>query len=369
MKKKLLIAAGIVLISGVVALANSERGQAKDHLHRHFERIAQELDLTSEQQQQVQQLETQFAPRFQSLHEQEFESKEARREAMHDLRNEVQEALNGFLTATQQQQLANLKGKHRHGKQHNGHPPCGDKGTWESEVEPEIRAKRQKFDTELSADEKAIIANVRVQMDAMKEEKHANRKSEERPTEEERKAHHTSKKQVLEPLMAIVEAHQGSLDAIHDEIKTLIESKCGAKKPGKGQHPEGGTEGGKAHHRGEKGQGEKGMARHHMTRFLLMDPNAEATSAAASGERQVQIYPNPAKTTATISYSVIESGMVRVELLNKDGQLLKTLTNGTMEAGDYEHIENLDYLKTGEVYFIRVTDQQGSGTGKFIVVP
>ncbi|MGI6198694.1 MAG: T9SS type A sorting domain-containing protein, partial [Candidatus Cloacimonadaceae bacterium] len=61
------------------------------------------------------------------------------------------------------------------------------------------------------------------------------------------------------------------------------------------------------------------------------DPRIPVTATALSGN-----YPNPFNPETTISYSVKEPGMVRIEIYNIKGQLVRTLVDEAHATGHYK---------------------------------
>jgi len=57
-----------------------------------------------------------------------------------------------------------------------------------------------------------------------------------------------------------------------------------------------------------------------------------------------QNYPNPFQTQTVIPLSIIKTGEVRLEIWNTEGELVKTIQKGKLEAGDYQLDLNLKEL-------------------------
>ena len=68
----------------------------------------------------------------------------------------------------------------------------------------------------------------------------------------------------------------------------------------------------------------------------------------------LNIYPNPFKEQATISYTVSNSSSVKIEMLNMQGETISTLINTKQEAGEYHLPFNAANYRAG-IYFIRMT--------------
>ena len=101
--------------------------------------------------------------------------------------------------------------------------------------------------------------------------------------------------------------------------------------------------------------------------FLLMEFNAdEAINAANRQARETQVYPNPAKDVSTIQYEVREAGPVRIEVLNKDGQLIKKVLDETQNKGKYTLTIDLAGMRNSFYYYV-ITDAEGSSTHRFLI--
>jgi hypothetical protein len=119
-----------------------------------------------------------------------------------------------------------------------------------------------------------------------------------------------------------------------------------------------------AHKRG----GKKWMA---PALFLLMDParlpgqGGQKASKAAS--MQIEVFPNPAVSRATLRFQLAEAGSAKVELLDAQGRVLKVLRDGQVAAG--EQLIDVDTATLpAATYFFRVTDVNGPKLHVFKVV-
>ena len=71
-----------------------------------------------------------------------------------------------------------------------------------------------------------------------------------------------------------------------------------------------------------------------------------------------QSFPNPFSTTTTIRFALLNEGEVALKIYNLQGQLVKTLADGKIEAGTHERIwdlsDNLGRKVSSGVYFYRL---------------
>ncbi len=83
-------------------------------------------------------------------------------------------------------------------------------------------------------------------------------------------------------------------------------------------------------------------------------------------------YPNPFNPTTTISFTLPAGGMVEISVYNTRGQLVRTLVNDRLDAGDHQVVWNGDNengatLSSG-VYLYRVSVNGKTTTGKMLML-
>ncbi|MDB5234240.1 MAG: hypothetical protein JWR44_1233 [Hymenobacter sp.] len=117
---------------------------------------------------------------------------------------------------------------------------------------------------------------------------------------------------------------------------------------------------------GGRMQGHGGMRRFFRpAMFLLMDPNAPAAPAEQS-IGATNFYPNPAAPTSQLEYEVKKAGSVTVDLLDSNGNKLRTLiSEAQAEKGMHTQQLDLHDLPTG-TYFYKITTKGGSETKRFV---
>ena len=85
-----------------------------------------------------------------------------------------------------------------------------------------------------------------------------------------------------------------------------------------------------------------------------------------------QNYPNPFNPTTTITYNMVEEGNVSIEVFNIRGQLVKTLINDQVIAGDHTLVwegtnDNNQKVSSG-IYFYKMKSGNYSSTKKMILM-
>ncbi|GAB3856993.1 hypothetical protein GCM10028822_30020 [Hymenobacter terrigena] len=100
--------------------------------------------------------------------------------------------------------------------------------------------------------------------------------------------------------------------------------------------------------------------------FLLLDPNAPAANQAEPGVGTPSFYPNPAAATSQLDYEVKKAGPVTIDLLDKDGNKLRTLVSAaSQEKGPQTQQLDLHDVPAG-TYFYKITTKGGTQTKRFV---
>lgn len=88
----------------------------------------------------------------------------------------------------------------------------------------------------------------------------------------------------------------------------------------------------------------------------------ETNAVSGNGYQLAQNYPNPFQTTTNIKYSIPENCHVKISVYNLQGQLVKTLVDEDLEAGEYSTIWNGDGKSGSNVavgtYFYKMETQK-----------
>jgi hypothetical protein len=81
----------------------------------------------------------------------------------------------------------------------------------------------------------------------------------------------------------------------------------------------------------------------------------------------LKIYPNPVSNTATVSFSIPQSGNVSFKLFDIQGRLAKTITNRILEPGEQQIVLNTENMKPG-IYLLKMESKNYSVTKKIVIV-
>lgn len=366
-----------------------------------LEKFAEELGITEAQKTELKELRETQREAAKELMEQDFETPEARHEAMKALRESHQEAMDAVLTDAQREKLEALKTNmqaereaNREARKENMQSMREEMKTYrETEMVPVLREQRTKLEAEMSAEDKATVAALRAKMAAHRPDKGDFEPGERRKRPEWTEEQKAEMKADREKIKALVEKYDGTITSLLEEIEDDRETwKEDMQEIGKKYAPEhlkerptrGTKEGlqdkrlgdndkaerprrgpGKGHHRG----GHR-AERDHMGKvgFLLMDPN-EAPASSTTNKvdfAEVRVFPNPSATRNTVAYTVKDAGHYRVELRDKDGLVLEVLSNQYRQAGEYREELDLSTYTSG-TYYLSIVGAEGVVSKKVVV--
>ena len=257
----------------------------------------------------------------------------------------------------------------------------------EENVLPVMKPIRENFDSYLSANEKAELAEVRAilqskreEMKGKKEELKEFRNSDERPSEAQREEFRKMRnehRKLMTRVWAIADNHEDKLEEIRTELKPKMETwreemrsimeENRPENPEKGKHHRKGSRmEGRGH--GPKGQGHRGPHQGGLGKiatpvgFLLWDPAQSPEPVSV----ELKTYPNPTSAISNLEYTVKEASQVTIKLIDEQGLTLKTLVDEYLEAGTYDLQTNLQELKKG-LYFYQIQTEGGITTQKILI--
>ncbi|MCI1186425.1 T9SS type A sorting domain-containing protein [Hymenobacter sp. DH14] len=249
-------------------------------------------------------------------------------------------------------------------------------------VLPVLRQQRQKLEPQLTAADRAQLATYRTQLKALKEQGRALRQAAapaagstpgtrpvltEAQREQARQLRFQARGIMLnvaqmaqrydEPIGQLAQEVQPQKEKWATDIKSIV-----AKNATPEQQEQLAAAKSRRH-----GQGPGQLRRFFKpAMFLLMDPNAPAEAPGERGVSTSSFYPNPAAATTQLEYEVKKAGPVSIDLLDKDGNKLRTLLPKTQqEKGSQRQQLDLSGLPTG-TYFYKITTKSGTQTRRFV---
>jgi len=115
------------------------------------------------------------------------------------------------------------------------------------------------------------------------------------------------------------------------------------------------------------------LSNHEKRMFLLLDPAVDFSLndwnmiTKGKGKLHAVAYPSPAQKNQTLEFKVSQEGKVRVEILDENGRLVKPLFSKNMDAGKQNINVSVSDLSP-QIYFYRITTDEGTTMLKFVVV-
>lgn len=365
-------------------------------------RMTEILGLSEEQQAQVKALHLTFAEKMKNREERPDP------EEMKTLHEEQKAAIAKVLTPEQLSKWEAQKTEFRERRQENveNRTALHDelRAYHEENIRPVMAGQRLKLDAKISAEDKAQITALRNQIKAEHEKRMAEAKEKGQGKNDKPGwnrhghadfpgdawgpggpfpgGHHKILGRIFqddetrEKTQKLVETYSADIDALFAEIADqqeqwqkdakAIHKKYKPENPGfDGPGPKGkGRHGQKADEAGENRAERREF--HKKLAFLLMPVGETEPAAAAPFERKISVFPNPAGAVQNIEFEVIKAGKVLVEIVDRQGNVVKTAFTGEMPAGMNKLEINTSEL-TGQMYFYRITDASGVSSKPFNV--
>ena len=93
--------------------------------------------------------------------------------------------------------------------------------------------------------------------------------------------------------------------------------------------------------------------------FILLDPDntyqerldQQAISIKTQENFNLKVFPNPASSTQTLNFLVPENGNIKIDLIDIDGRIIKTLYNDFIDKGDQSLTFDIKSIPTGDYYY------------------
>lgn len=391
-------------------MAQRHRGGGQHEMGDIIEKLDENLDLSDEQVAELETIVADFKAQKEVLREQDFESREEKRAAMKELHENFWTAIKSVLTEAQLAELETLRME----RGERGENPCegADKEGLRAaldayhmeNIEPVLLEVRAGFEENISEEDKATLADLRVAFAAFKADMQALKEAAQEEGAD-REAIRAQMKELKERMKENFEAMKPLLETYREDIKAAFEGLSDEREQwdadmdaikleylgeecferfarrGEGRHGHEGRRRGHRHERGDRGHrggrdghrhergGERGGDRGHRgeghhghkggkkgkkaAHFLLLDPAGAglATGDAALPAHSITLSPNPASTVTTLTYKVATDAPIVILLQDNQGNVLQTLVSERKAAGTYSLEVNLSGYKTGSYYF------------------
>ncbi len=368
-----LLAMGL-LMSTIALAQRGHRGAMRPGLP--LDRLEMIIDLTEEQKEQLAAVEATTKSQLNVLRDSTFESSVVKREAVKAILEDTREQVETILTEEQKEQLQANREKRLARREMRKDTTARrnlkqELDAYRNEnIHPVMLAQRAKLEEILTAEDKAIIAQLR-ESRADKRENSKRQRSRRRA-----KAHHRGgNEENRATIKSLLDKYKDDIQALMDEVKPQAElwkediQKILEKyRPDEEElevpdcHPRA--------HAPMEGKGRKGPIR--AAHFLLLDPSEltpmldRENSGANPAFEQLSIYPNPATNSSNLQYELEEAGKVRIELRDEQGKTIQVLQDSYQQEGSYNLAVNTSELKDG-VYYFTITNGKNVSTKKLII--
>ncbi|WP_201986704.1 T9SS type A sorting domain-containing protein [Hymenobacter rubidus] len=276
---------------------------------------------------------------------------------------------------------------------HGGRPQNAEvQAYYQANVLPVLLQQRQKLELQLSAEDRAQLATYRAQLRTLKEQGETLRRSIHpgggepqagfRPelTEAQHEQLHQLRSQTRTIMMSVGQMAQKYHDALAQlaqetqpqkekwsaDVQAIVAKSISQEQPHPvemaGRMPMHGPDHGPMH----AFRGQEAMPRFfRATSFLLLEPTAPASTPEHSLS-STSFYPNPVTATSQFEYELKAAGPVTVDLLDKDGNKLRTLVaEANADKGTHTQQLILNDLPAG-TYYYKVTTKGDSQTKRFV---
>lgn len=263
-------------------------------------------------------------------------------------------------------------------------------------VFPALKSQRAKLESQISAEDKSKLADLRQRLKALKEETKDFKKFHEKEQHEvedenlgeglseadREKMHESAKKmrRIMLEAWVIADNYDKTIRTLLGElkpqgekwktdIKALLEKNMPAEMKEKIQKHAKHADGGKMMGR-HLGKLKKAFS---PAGFVLLDANAEMPNLEEEkGEKNdadlginMTVFPNPSEEANVIRFTTKEKGQVSIYLLDKDNRILRTVIEETREAGEQNIRVGLGDLKNG-IYYYQIVSPSGKEVRRFL---
>lgn len=340
----------------LVALAFSISLQVSAQGHERMSKLEEKLSLTAEQITQLEALKIEKKTALDAL------PKDANREDKELIRDSFKQSLAEILTEEQSAQLEDLKNmKGQRGKRAKGDRAHGQRRgnfnlddqksrrTLSAEEKAKLHHARSALDTKISAEDRALIDELRLKSKALKESFKGNRES---ATSDERQAIREEMNEIKESLKTLSSKYKKE---IKEALVDIREKKTGehAKRKSEKEHVK------RGHHAGKK-----------IGKFLLMDVSENEGGSdlrESIAKPELSLSPNPAMSNTQLNYTVHTDGPVVIDIRDEQGQVVTTLLSETKKVGSYKLDVDLSQFQN-KSYYITIKDKFASQSKQLIIV-
>lgn len=388
MKNSFLLLLLVILVSSATLIG--QRGPHHRPMLQLTDELKTELSLTPEQITAIETLQAENKAAAEALHEQDDLEREDRRAAMRELHQNAKTGLAEILSDEQMAQLRNLRDEKR--TEHRELMQSVDRKAMREElqqyrqtnIEPVMAAQRSKLEEQLSTEDKAALEEFRATLAEAKEQARTERRDareqkqgprEERGERRDRgegdhpphmRRHHPhgpkgpsglreKHPEIYTALTAMVERYDTEITPLLAEVADQHEQWMADQKaikerylPAELKDQSQARHERRGNHSEHEARREQGMKIH----FLLREPQSVATSEAETETANIAAtaYPNPAANATTLTFELVEEAVIRIDLRDEQGGLVKNITRDTYQTGKNQVTVDLSDLNNGTYY-------------------
>ncbi len=401
MKQLKVITLGLVFMTICCNLLAQNPSHYFDKQEDRLTKMAEELNLTPEQTEQVKTIHEKYASQLKELRQNNRKIRQQNFEEMRTIFEAQQSELQQILTkeqitALQEKRREYRKQRHfQHRRQHfdrKGQNRANRKVLREEirtyvlqNALPVLKSQRVKLDSELEGNDKAMIEDLRSKFETIKPQLKAARKdfrealmNGKKPTEE--LAQLNTLKEAYEAdrtqIRALADKYGVQIEALKKEIEGDIQQWRTKIQALVAKHVEEQDKPiGHFHHRSMRHHHHRHFSLHRMLSkvgFLLLDPNKDYTfegleqEERSLEERRINVFPNPTVQVNTIEFEVQKAGNVRIDLMSRNGAFIRTILDEYKSEGTHQVKVDITNL-SDQMYFYRISDASGEVTKEFLI--
>lgn len=353
----------LLLTSSLIAQAPSK---SEERLNKRMEHLKKALELNDAQVAEINELFKKQGNTKAEIFMRGERIDATQRAAM---KKEFETGLKKVLTEEQFQKFQEMPKRNRGHKRHGakGHHK-GMKSAYKEKITPILLEQRAKLESKISAEDQKILADIRAERQSHKLE----RKGLSREAIKAKKEAHKNNPNRIK-LQELSEKYSADIEPLLAEVKEeikAIKQEFRKEHKGKGKH-KGAAKHRKAH-QGDKGDEAAEHQKRHQHKkyahFLLLDPSKSADQQieAFATISNVSIYPNPSQGISQIEYELTQAGSVLIELRDNKGQLVYTIEQAEKTAGQHKVAVNLEQYSSG-IYLVVLTDGLGNVVSEQLV--
>lgn len=275
-------------------------------------------------------------------------------------------------------------GNHAHGNFENHKAIHEEMRSYRQEnILPVVQEQRAVLEPKIAAADQEVIASLRAKINEAKKDMATRNEGKPEGKGFHRGGPHGKSFGAHHGLMRTVMADEATrqqaeklVETYNADIEKLLEGIASQRQQWqndmKAIHEKYSKDGAQRSHEGWRGSKEPSTEKatkrdfHKKLRFLLMPAEAATTAAQPQAERNINVFPNPAGPTQNIEFEVLAAGKVQVDIVDRQGNVVKSVFKGDLPKG----VNKLEVNTSGlpaKMYYYRITDAGGMTSKPFFI--